>query len=112
MSIEAIGAFFDRVAESGELKARVEAALEDRGDAAAFEIVDIAAAEGMTFTATGLRDFVAGGGPGGELSEAQMEAVAGGIAKLRSAGIRGVRKLRDIGTGLRAKGRRTTDPIS
>ena len=45
MSTDAVTRFFERITEDSNLQTRVKTAITERGDAAAFEVVDIAAEE-------------------------------------------------------------------
>ena len=94
MSFHAITTFFEEVAEDSSLKQDVQTALDNRAEAAAFEIVDIAMAHGCEFTATELREYLAAQAPDIELSEDQLEAVAGGLLKVRALDLVGLRKIR------------------
>ena len=96
MTFLAINSFFKQVGENADLKNTVAAALEDRPVAAAFEIVDIAKAHGCEFTATELREYLAADSTDAELSEEQLEAVAGGLLSLRSLDLAGLRKIRKL----------------
>lgn len=96
MTFLAINSFFQQVGQSTELRTSVEAALEDRPLAAAFEIVDIAKAHGCDFTATELREYLASESSDAELSESQLEAVAGGLLFVRTLDLTGLRKLRKL----------------
>jgi predicted ribosomally synthesized peptide with nif11-like leader len=93
MSFQAITTFFQKVAEDAKLERAVQAALDERAVAAAFEIVDIARAQGCDFTATELREYLARDVAGVELSEEQMGAVAGGLLKIRALGLTGLRAI-------------------
>ena len=94
MSFQAITSFFGQVSGDSDLEKQVQTALDNRAGAAAFEIVDIAKARWCSFTATELREYLAAQSPDSELSEDQLEAVAGGILKLRSLNLVGLRKIR------------------
>ena len=96
MSFDAITTFFVKVQADPALHARVQAALDERGEAAAYEIVDIAAGEECSFSATELREYIAAGSPDGELSEEQLEAVAGGVLNIRMLNLGGIRKIRGL----------------
>lgn len=94
MSFQAITTFFRRVGESPELRSRVQKSLDRRPEAAAFEIVDVARAHGCDFTATELREYLAAERSDLELSDEQLEAVAGGVLQLRALNLTGLSKIR------------------
>lgn len=94
MTFHAITRFFEQVAEDSDLEQSIQTALDNRADAAAFEIVDIANARGCAFTATELREYLAAQSSDVELSEDQLEAVAGGLLKIRTLDLAGLRKIR------------------
>ena len=94
MTFLAVNDFFKKVGEDPELRSTVEAALIGRPIAAAFEIVDIARAHGCDFSATELREYLAAGAADAELSDQQLEAVAGGILSIRALNLAGIRKIR------------------
>lgn len=96
MTFLAINSFFQQVGQSTDLRHSVETALEDRPLAAAFEIVDIARAHGCDFTATELREYLASPSPDAELSEDQLETVAGGLMFVRALNLAGIRKIRKL----------------
>ena len=96
MSFEAITTFFQKVESNDELRQRVQTALDDRDEAAVYEIVDIAPAEECMFSATEFREYIAAGSADGELSEKQLEAVAGGVLNLRKLDLGGIRKIRRL----------------
>jgi predicted ribosomally synthesized peptide with nif11-like leader len=96
MSFQAITQFFKTVAADSALEGTVLTALEHRAEAAAFEIVDIARAQGFDFTATELREYLVAQESEVELSEAQLEAVAGGLLQLRALNLPGLRRIRKL----------------
>jgi len=97
MSFQAITNFFQQVAEDTDLKQTVQAALDDREEAAAFEIVDVAKAHGCDFTATELREYLAADSSDLELSEDQLEVVAGGgLLSVRALDLTGLMKIRKL----------------
>ena len=80
MSAEAVAQFLDRVARDEELGGQVRSIIADREEEAAFEIVAFAEKRGFAFTATELRKHLADlQAKTVELSEAELEAVAGGL---------------------------------
>ncbi len=113
MSAEAVARFLDRVAKDNELGGEVRSIIADREEEAAFEIVDFAGKRGFEFTATELRKHLAGmQAKTVELSEAQLEAVAGGLmSSLGRVSIRTLLGRKDVPqTGVRSgKKRRTID---
>jgi len=94
MSGQNITTFFQKVSDDAELKQRVQDALEGRPEAAAFEIVDLAAAQGCAFTATDLREYLAGNDADVELTEEQLAGAAGGVRMIRALNLTGLRKIR------------------
>ena len=115
MSSDTVKDFFAKAASDTEIHEQVKKALEERGEMAPFEIVDIAAALGFTFTATELREHFAST-PEGELDDADLEAVSGGLVtslrarflrarSIRARGRRGIRT--NIRKGLRSNIRKT-----
>ena len=107
MSNGAIGDFFERTASDTELQERVKQALEERGEMASFEIVDIAAEAGFTFTATELREHFVSGSADGELDEAALEAVAGGLLSgIRARFLRARGRAKGIRMNVRRRGLR------
>jgi len=94
MSFQAITSFFGQVSGDSDLEKQVQTALDNRAGAAAFEIVDIAKARGCAFTATELREYLAAQSPDSELSEDQLEVVAGGLLQIRALNLVGLRKIR------------------
>lgn len=97
MSFQAITSFFQQVAEDPDLKDTVQAALDERAEAAAFEIVDVAKGQGCDFTATELRAYLAADSSDLELSEDQLEVVAGGgLLQVRTLNLTGLRKIRKL----------------
>jgi predicted ribosomally synthesized peptide with nif11-like leader len=113
MSAEAVARFLDQVAKDKELGSDVRVIIADREEEAAFEIVDFARERGFEFTATELRKHLAGlQQKTVELSEAELEAVAGGLmTNLGRISIRTLLGRREMPpSGVRSsKKRRTTD---
>ena len=80
MSAEAVTKFLDHVAKDNELGEEIRGIIAEREEQAAFELVDFAANRGYEFTATELRKHLADlQQKTAELSEAELEAVAGGL---------------------------------
>jgi predicted ribosomally synthesized peptide with nif11-like leader len=96
MSTQDITTFFQKVNDDSDLKQRVQDALDGRAEAAAFEIVDIAAAQGCAFTATELREYLTSNETDVELTEDQLAGAAGGVRMIRSLNLAGLRKIRKI----------------
>ena len=96
MSAQEITAFFKKVSDDSNLEQRVQEALEKRPEAAAFEIVDIAAANDCSFTATELREYLAAVGSDVELTDDQLAGAAGGLRMLSTIDLAGLRKLGSI----------------
>jgi hypothetical protein len=96
MSFQAITTFFHTVSADARLEARVRTALESRAEAAAFELVDIARAQGCDFTATELREYLVAQESDVELSEGQLDAVAGGLLQVRALNLTGLRRIRKL----------------
>jgi predicted ribosomally synthesized peptide with nif11-like leader len=107
VSNEAIKEFFARTESDTQLQAQVKRALEERGEMAAFEIVDIAAEAGFVFTATDLREHFVTASAEGELDEAALEAVAGGLfSGLRARFLRARGRARGVRMNVRRQGLR------
>ena len=83
MSAEAVNRFLGRVSGDPKLQARVKSAIAERGEAAAFELVEMATELGFSFTATELGEHLAKHPGEIELSEAELETVAGGLLMAR-----------------------------
>jgi len=83
MSAEAVNRFLGRVSGDPSLQTKVKSAIADRGEAAAFELVEMATELGFTFTATELGEHLAKHPGELELSEAELETVAGGLLMAR-----------------------------
>ena len=80
MSTEAVAKFLDEIAQNKQLGDEVRGVIAEREEQAAFELVDFAGKRGYEFTATELRQHLAGlQGDAGELNEAELESVAGGL---------------------------------
>lgn len=94
MSFADITTFFQKVAEDSELEDKVQSALDQRAEAAAFEIVRIGKDNGCEFTATELREYLASDSSDVELSEDQLEAVAGGARYLGRISLTGLQDIR------------------
>jgi predicted ribosomally synthesized peptide with nif11-like leader len=96
MSFSAITDFFRQVSQDSTLKDKVQEALDQRAEAAAFEIVKIAKDRDLEFSATELREYLAGESSDTELSEDQLAAVAGGVRYLRTSDLSGLRSIRTL----------------
>lgn len=77
MSHEAIAGFWQRLDEDGALRAELDALVADVGTVPADRIVALGASHGFSFTKDELETTFAVAA-GGELSDAQLEAVGGG----------------------------------
>jgi predicted ribosomally synthesized peptide with nif11-like leader len=112
MSAESVAKFLDQVARDKELGKEVRAVIAEREEQAAFELVDFAGKRGYEFTATELRQHLAGlQDKTVELTEAELEAVAGGlITNLGRLSIRTLLGRRDDPNSLRAARKRKTIP--
>ena len=111
MSFQAVTSFFELVAADSELRDLVQAALDHRAEAAAFEIADLGAERECEFTATELREYLAAQSADAELSDEQLAVVAGGVLQVRALNLSGIRKIRQLPIdALRARrlGRRGT----
>jgi predicted ribosomally synthesized peptide with nif11-like leader len=94
VSFADITSFFKSVSEDSDLEGKVQSALDQRAEAAAFEIVRIAKDHGCDFSATELRQYLASESSDVELSEEQLEAVAGGVRYLRTTDLTGLQGIR------------------
>lgn len=94
MSFADITTFFQKVSRDPELEEKVQTALDQRAEAAAFEIVKIGKANGCEFSATELREYLASESSDVELSEDQLEAVAGGVRYIRTTSLTGLQDIR------------------
>ena len=87
MSAETVRVFLDKVAEDSALQAEVETMIQDKGEGQMVSTGDLVAAgsrHGFEFTAEELRDEIVrqrGETAGRELSEEEMEGVAGGMGR-------------------------------
>ena len=80
MSAERAAEFLDLVAKDADLGKEVRAVIAEREEQAAFELVQLAASKGFEFTATELRQYLAAlKEETTELTEAELQAVAGGL---------------------------------
>jgi predicted ribosomally synthesized peptide with nif11-like leader len=113
MSTEAVAKFLDEVAQNKQLGDEVRGVIAEREEQAAFELVNFAGKRGYEFTATELRQRLVGlQEKTVELSDAELEAVAGGLlTNLGRISIRTLLGRRDDPTSLRAakKRRKKTD---
>lgn len=82
MPYDAVIGFLEKVADTPPLQIRVRAAIAERGDFAAHELVEVAASFGFHFTATEFREALLAGGASFELSETELTTVVGGVAGL------------------------------
>jgi predicted ribosomally synthesized peptide with nif11-like leader len=106
MSIEAVTKFLEQAQTDDALGNRVKTVITERGAESSFELVELAAKHNFEFTATELMECLAGGKVNTELSEVELENVAGGISYLRT--LLG-RRDNPIGSFLADK-RKTADP--
>jgi predicted ribosomally synthesized peptide with nif11-like leader len=83
MSTDAVKKFFQLAQQDAELLDRIKSAVAERGEESSFELVELASGYGCEFTATELVEYFATGNGGLELSEAELEAVSGGILDIR-----------------------------
>lgn len=80
MSTEAVGKFLDEIAQNKQLGDEIRNMIAEREEQAAFELVDFAGKRGYEFTATELRQHLAGMQKKTvELSDVELESVAGGL---------------------------------
>ncbi len=80
MSTEAVRKFLELAQQDADLLGKVKVAVAERGEASSFELVELAAGYGCEFTATELVEHLVGGDVGPiELSDAELEAVTGGL---------------------------------
>jgi predicted ribosomally synthesized peptide with nif11-like leader len=84
MSTDAVKKFLDLAQADSGLREQVSKVVAERGEESSFELVELAATHGCEFTATELIEYVATRKAGAELSEAELEAVAGGITDIRA----------------------------
>lgn len=114
MSAEAVAKFLDQVAQDKALGEEVRGLIAEREEQAAFELVDFAANRGYEFTATELRKHLAGlEQKTVELSEAELEAVAGGLmTNLGRVSIRTLLGRGRLGLRARRKRKKADDPSS
>ncbi len=90
MSTEAVKKFLDLAQADSDLRDKVKTVVNERGEESSFELVELAASHGCEFTATELAEYVVSMNAGAELSEVELESVAGGIVDIRA--IMGSRK--------------------
>lgn len=80
MSSDAVRKFLELARNDADLLNKVKDAVAERGEASSFELVEIAAGYGYEFTATQLVEhLVSDSAETVELSEAELEAVTGGL---------------------------------
>ncbi len=84
MSTDAVKKFLEMAQADSELRNQVSAVVAERGEESSFELVELAARFGCEFTATELVEYISKSNAGAELSEAELETVAGGITNLRT----------------------------
>lgn len=84
MSIQAVTKFLEKAHADTALGDQVKSVIAERGEESSFELVELAAKHDFEFTATEFMQCVATGNANAELSEAELEAVAGGISYLRT----------------------------
>ena len=84
MSTEAVTKFLELAQADAGLGDQVKAVIAERGEESSFELVELAAKHGWDFTATELIECLAAGNTNAELSDAELETVAGGISYLRT----------------------------
>ena len=85
MSAEGVKKFLELAQLDDQLMDKIMMAVTERGEEASFELVELAAGYGYEFNATELIETLASGDAGLELSEAELEAVSGGILDIRGA---------------------------
>ena len=85
MGAEGVKKFLDLAQLDDQLMNKILVAVSERGEEASFELVELAAGYGYEFTATELIETIASGDTGLELSEAELEAVTGGILNIRGS---------------------------
>lgn len=93
MSQETIEAFWKRVADDDAVRAELDALLTSKEGVPASEIVALGARHGLAFTADELQVTMTLAA-GGELSEEQLEAVAGGAFVYPKVELTGVKLLK------------------
>ena len=84
MSVEAVTKFLELANSDAGLGDQVRAVIAERGEESSFELVELAAKHNCEFTATEFMECLAAGKANSELSEAELETVAGGITYLRT----------------------------
>jgi predicted ribosomally synthesized peptide with nif11-like leader len=83
MSTDGVKKFFELTQTDTALMDKVKATVAERGEESSFELVELAAGYDCKFTATELVEHLASGDAGVELSEAELEVVAGGVLDVR-----------------------------
>lgn len=109
MSIEAVTKFLEKAHTDAALGDQVKTVIAERGEESSFELVELAAKHDFEFTATEFMQCVAAGKADAELSESELETVAGGISYLRT--ILG-RRDNPFGTNLMNARKKKTKPES
>lgn len=80
MSVDSVRKFLELAQKDTDLLNKVKGAVAERGEASSFELVDMAAGYGYRFTATELVEHLVHNNVDGvELSDAELEAVTGGL---------------------------------